>query len=381
MSELALVCTEKLPVPPIRGGAIQTYIDGVLPFLQERHQVTVFSVADRALPDREERAGVRYVRAPRGGGAADYFAGVAERLGQERWDLVLLFNRPAFADTVMASAPGARLVLSMHNEMFHPHRLPAEVAHTCLERAEAVVTISDYIRDGLASLYPAFAHKLRTIRSGVDLGRFQPIWSAADTRLALREREGLAGRPVILAVTRLSEKKGVHVLLSSMKQVLRSWPHAVLLVAGSRWYGSNDEDDYVRYVKERAGAIGESVRLSGYVPYAQIPETFLLGDLFVCASQWQEPLARVHYEAMATGLPIITTDRGGNAEVIEPDGNGIIVRPHDRPEAFAEAACSLLGDGERAAAMGRRGRALAEARYGWARVAAELLEVLEGRWP
>jgi len=53
-----------------------------------------------------------------------------------------------------------------------------------------------------------------------------------------------------------------------------------------------------------------------------------VGDIFVCASQWNEPLARIHYEAMAAGLPIITTDRGGNAEIFEDNVNGIIIKDY-----------------------------------------------------
>ena len=59
-----------------------------------------------------------------------------------------------------------------------------------------------------------------------------------------------------------------------------------------------------------------------------------MGDLFVCSSQWNEPLARVHYEAMAAGIPIITTNRGGNAEVMNQGKNGIIIDDYDQPKAF-----------------------------------------------
>ena len=47
------------PWPAIRGGAIQTMIDGVVPFLRRRHEVTIFSITDPDLPEREERDGVR----------------------------------------------------------------------------------------------------------------------------------------------------------------------------------------------------------------------------------------------------------------------------------------------------------------------------------
>jgi spore coat protein SA len=42
--KIALVCTEKLPVPPVAGGAIQMYIDGILPYLSVRHDITVYCV-------------------------------------------------------------------------------------------------------------------------------------------------------------------------------------------------------------------------------------------------------------------------------------------------------------------------------------------------
>ena len=55
-----MICTEKLPVPPVRGGAIQTYIHAVAPRLGRHHRVTVLGVADPELPDREIRDGVEY---------------------------------------------------------------------------------------------------------------------------------------------------------------------------------------------------------------------------------------------------------------------------------------------------------------------------------
>lgn len=373
---IALVCTEKLPVPPVRGGAIQTYIDGVLPFLQARHEVTVVGRTDQALPDRERAGGVRYVRIPAGGGAEAYADGVADFLATERWDVVECFNRPAFVERIDAAAPGARLLLSMHNEMFQPCRLPAYRARRVLGLVDAVVTISDFIGRGIARLYPEFAGKLRTIRSGVDLARFRPGPHPAEGEL--RRRYRLDDRPVVLSVGRLSAKKGIHLVLEAMERVRLTHPEAVLLQVGSRWYGRDDEDDYVRAIKRQAALLGDAVRLTGYVPYAEVDGCFGLASLFVCASQWQEPLARVHYEAMAAGLPIITSDRGGNGEVVTDGVNGLIVRPHDRVEGFAAAIQTLLDDQALRMRLGQCGRAQAEANFGWERVARELLPTLEG---
>lgn len=373
---MALVCTEKLPVPPVRGGAIQTYIDGVLPYLQAHHEVTVVGRTDPELPDREESGGVRYRRIPVDGGPDGYANGVAAFLANEPWDVVEVFNRPTFVERIAAAAPGARLVLSMHNEMFQPDRLPPRQARRVLEMVDAVVTISDFIGQGIARLYPKYAGKLVTIRSGVDLQRFVP--GPHPEEAALRAKHRLGERPVILSVGRLSAKKGIHLVLEAMERVRLTHPDAVLLHVGSRWYGKNDEDEYVLAIKQQAGRLDDAVRLAGYVPYPSMDGYFALADLFICASQWEEPLARVHYEAMAAGLPIITTDRGGNGEVVADGVNGWIVRPHDRVEGFAAAIQGLLDDPLLRQRLGERGRQAAEANFGWERVARELLRTLEG---
>ncbi|WP_441894655.1 hypothetical protein [Paenibacillus sp. YAF4_2] len=60
---LALICTEKLPSPAIRGGAIQIMMDGISPFLGKKHEVTIYSITDDSLPDKDNRGGIQYIYA------------------------------------------------------------------------------------------------------------------------------------------------------------------------------------------------------------------------------------------------------------------------------------------------------------------------------
>lgn len=379
---ICLVCTEKLPVPPILGGAIQTYIAGVLPWLSQVHDVTVVCRTAPGLPDREETGGVRFVRVPAGAptvtSAEAYAANVAAFLqGEPPFDAVVIYNRPAFVPLLASPAGGARLLLSMHNDMFGPDRLAPAEARAILAQVAAVVTISDHVRHTIDQLCPGFAAKLRTIRSGVDTDRFRP--PAPAEKAAARLGLGLpADAPVVLHVSRFSQRKGNLLLVEAMAEVRQHVPGARLLVVGSSRYGSDELDPYGQLVHSRAQALlgPDGVRFTGFVPPHAVVPYFWAGDLFVCTSQWEEPLARVHYEAMAAGLPIITTDRGGNAEVMEEGGNGLLARPHDQPAAFANAIASLLADPALRERMGRRGRELAVDRYQFRRVAEELLQVL-----
>lgn len=367
---LCLICTEKLPVPPLRGGAIQTYIDGVLPHLRAAgHDVTVVCRRDPLLPEREPG----YVRVD----GEQYVTHVAAYLkGAAPFDSIIIYNRPASVPILAQVAQGADLILSMHNDMFGPDRLPVDEARGILRRVGAVITISDHVRRTIDSWHPGFADRIRTIRSGVDLERFRPVSPAEQA--AARQTLGLPEKaPVVLHVSRLSERKGNHLVVRAMAAVHDTFPDAILLVVGSSRYGSNALEPYGLQVQAEAHRLlGDRVRFAGFVAPSALPSYFASADLFVCSSQWEEPLARVHYEAMAAGLPIVTTDRGGNAEVIEEGGNGLFARPHDSAGAFADCVVRLLADPEERQGLGQRGRALAEVRYTWGRVAAELSEVI-----
>lgn len=80
---------------------------------------------------------------------------------------------------------------------------------------------------------------------------------------------------------------------------------------------------------------------------------------------------------MATGLCILTTVRGGNAEVIIPEKNGLLITDYENPAAFSQPINSLLSNLDLAEDMGRNGRHLSEIKYSWSRVASDILSILE----
>ena len=106
-------------------------------------------------------------------------------------------------------------------------------------------------------------------------------------------------------------------------------------------------------------------------------EYYNMGDLFVCTSQWQEPLARVHYEAMASALPIITTNRGGNAEVINEGVNGFAIDDYTNPDEFSKYIKYLIKNEEKGIEMGKAGREFVEKNHNWDIIANRLLKLFD----
>lgn len=371
--KIAFICTEKLPVPPVAGGAVQLYIDGILPYLSKENQVTVYSVQHPGLPNEESTGNVRYIRVS-GKNSADYIANIKKIITPE-YDLVHIFNRPLWVLQIDEKLPDTPISLSLHNEMFHPEKITDEQGLRCIKRVEFINNVSKYIADTIKIRFPSAAPKLRVVYSGADPSRYNPIWSreGMEAKHSLKEKYNLKGYRVVLFVGRLSNKKGVDILMRAMDRVYRKYPRIALIIVGSKWFGENKKDEYTQTLDRIAKEIRYPVVFTGFIPPAEIPRLYNAADIFVCPSQWNEPLARVHYEAMAAGLPIITTNRGGNAEVIDGMSNGLVVNNYNNVDTLASSIIYLLEHPEKASEMGRQGRKLVESRYNWERVSKEIL--------
>lgn len=376
--KIALICTEKLPVPPVSGGAIQIYIDAILPVLATKHEITVFCVQNIQLPLHETNGNVRYIRV-KGKTADEYLHNVKKALTNE-YDLVHVFNRPLWVPILSEIASESAFSLSLHNEMFTRKKIDSDRAAKCIERVSFITTVSQFIANGVKALYPEAEPKLNVVYSAADLNQFTPIWSeeAQEERTALRTQYGLDDHKVILYVGRLCAKKGAHIVMQAMKNIFAANPKTALLLVGSKWYGQNATDEFIERLQAASQELSGPVIFTGFLTPAEIPRYFHVGDIFVCASQWREPLARVHYEAMAAGLPIITTNRGGNAEVLEPGVNGLVIQEYNNPLSMEENIQYLLDHPEIALNMGKMGRQLVEEKYNWDRVANQLLRLFEG---
>lgn len=373
---LAFICTEKLPSPAIKGGAIQMMMDGVSPILVRKHKLTIYSITDESLPDKEVRNGIQYIRFPR----ERYVEEVSRSLKEQVYDVVHVFNRPVNVIPYKAASPKSRFVVSLHNEMFDKSKISDNTAHLCVQYVHKITTVSKYIKKTVTDRIPGAMSKVEPIYSGFDPKSYYPIWTprGREVREQLRNQYGVSNKKVILFVGRLSVKKGPHLLIQSMSRVLDQHPDAVLVIVGGKWFSDNAVDSYGKWLLKLAEPYRNRVIFTKFIPANEIQNYFSMADVFVCSSQWQEPLARVHYEAMAAGIPVITTDRGGNSEVISHKINGYIVRDYTSASSFADAINYMLTNKKEASAMALKGRQLVDSNYTFEHVAQRLNKIYMG---
>jgi glycosyltransferase involved in cell wall biosynthesis len=172
------------------------------------------------------------------------------------------------------------------------------------------------------------------IGNGVDLDKFRPL----PRDEARRTLDLPADARILISVGTLIERKGFHRVIACLPALLERVPNLHYLIIG----GPGPAGD----LSERLRAQVQAARLGAHVhflgPYApeQLRVPLSAADLFVLATSY-EGWANVFLEAMACGLPIVTTRVGGNAEVVCSGQLGTLVDLHDQDALTAAIVAAL----------------------------------------
>ncbi|MCW2615846.1 MAG: glycosyl transferase group 1 [Frankiales bacterium] len=267
-----------------------------------------------------------------------------------------------------------RAVASTHGHEVGWALLPGarQVLRRIGRQTDVVTYLGAYTRSRLApALGPAA--RLERLPSGVDTGVFRPGAGGAD----VRARHGLTGRPVVVCVSRLVERKGQDVLVRALPGIRRRVPGAALLVVG----GGPDAPRLQRLAAEHG--VASDVVLTGSVPWEELPAHYDAGDVFAMPCRTRrgglevEGLGIVFLEASATGLPVVAGDSGGSPDAVLDGETGHVVDGRSVAQV-ADVVAGLLEDPARAGAMGRAGREWVEREWRWDVLAARLRELLAG---
>ena len=213
--------------------------------------------------------------------------------------------------------------------------------------ARFVVTVSDFNRHHLLDLVgQKCAEKIVRLYNGIDLDRFKPNASP---------REKL---DVILAVGRLQEKKGFRDLVTACRLLADSGREFRCEIIGD----GPEEESLGPYIRKLG--LEDRVKLAGPQPQEEVIERFGRATVFVlpcviAANGDRDALPTALLEAMAVGLPVVSTRLVGIPEIIEHGKTGLLVPPGN-PDALSRAVLEILRDRKLQRAFSEAGRARAE---------------------
>lgn len=202
-----------------------------------------------------------------------------------------------------------------------------------LAGASQVFSVSESLKRHVVAL-GAEADKIEVVGNGVDTGKFHPV-PRDEARAAL----GIAkDAKVLITVGALVARKGQQRVIEVLPKLLPHYPGLLYLVVG----GASPEGDMTGRLKAQVTRLGLEghVRFLGQMPPEQLKLPLSAADVFVLATA-NEGWANVLLEAMACGLPVVTTDVGGNREAVCREELGAIV-PFGDPAALEIALGEAL---------------------------------------
>lgn len=242
-------------------------------------------------------------------------------------------------------------------------RAPRAVAWAAMLWVRALATVVMPTGRRVLDAFPGWQHvasRVVPFVPPVDIAAFRP---QPELRPEIRRQWGIPNAALVVgSVANINPQKGVASLIEAFGHLRQALPEARLVVVGAEY---DTHRAYSAGLRSRLAELGLAEGLAVHFLGARHDiERQLQGfDLFALASvPRSEGIPTVLLEAMACGLPVVATDVGGVAEVVEDGVTGYVVPPLD-DEAFAAAGTTILRDSDRRALMGLAARERAVQRF------------------
>ncbi len=251
-------------------------------------------------------------------------------------DVVHVRSRaPAWSAKAACQRSGAHFITTFHAPYNFTNAAKKRYNQVMAE-GERVIAISEFIADHVRQNYNVDPARLRVIRRGIDLARFDPDRVSAERMIQLTTRWRLPdGVPLILMPGRLSRWKGQAVLLEALTY-LRDIDYRCVLVGSDQ-----GRTGYRRELEALISKHDLDGRASIMDECNDMPAAYMLSDVVVSASTDPEGFGRVVGEAQAMGRPVVASDHGGAREQLISGRTGFLF-PSGDAQALAEALRKAL---------------------------------------
>ena len=324
------------------------------------HSVALAAPADARILAEASRCGVPAMALPIGRKNPRGFLALRAHLGRETYDVV---NTHSSTDSWLAALACA--TRSHAPALVRTRHISAPAARNAATRwlytraARRVVTTGERLRTQVIGETGADPARVTSIPTGIDLDRFRP-----GERQAARERLGFAaGTPLVGIVATLRSWKGHRDLLDAIAGLDGAVQLAIVGDGPQR-----------AALEARAAELGIATRVR-FAGDQRDPAPWMQAfDLFCLPSYANEGVPQALMQAMACGLPVVTTPVGSIEEIVSDGETGVLVPPRDASRLH-EALAALLANPARREVLGSRAREVALDRFGESTMIDRMIEV------
>lgn len=228
------------------------------------------------------------------------------------FDSVLVENYVEAILPFYRAYPDKQLYLHLHNDKLNAMTINGQqIVNVC----EKIITVSEFIKGRVDTIKSANG-KTVTVLNSINLKRFGGT-DLRTKKAELRCELGILEEHILIVFAgRIAKTKGVIELVRAFKKTENN--NLRLLIIGNSWYGSEVvSDKYTILLQKESRDLKDRVIFTGYIDYRDMPQYYAMADIIVIPSIWQEPCSLTLFEAMASGVALITTKTGGTPEVVQ----------------------------------------------------------------
>lgn len=373
MKKVAVIMPALLPMPPVKGGAVETLVDGILKE-NEKHRDFAFDVyciydaEAKACSEKYRHTKFQMISVSRKrkkvehfffrvfkkffkveiGEDREYIHQALSRIKKEKWDAVVVENNAYFTYMAARKLKRIPILAHLHNDIINRHTL---FAKGILRRDVRVIAVSNYIKKCVMTVKNANSSHVAVLPNCTNLNLFGRN-KYEEFKNAFKASHCIgADEKIFMFAGRIIPEKGVLELARAFASVKNKKTR--LLIVGSGWFSENVQDAYMQSVKSALEYVKDRILFTGYVPFAQMPKYYACCDIAVLPSMWEEPASLTVLESLASGLPLITTDAGGVLDTANEKCAFILKRDEKLVDNLVNCMNLLTGDNDLGARMAR----------------------------
>ena len=362
--KILVVISGGLPIPSVKGGAVETLIDM---FLDENERLNKYDFEVYSKYDEQaQKKGneykyckFNYIHAEKLGYKIErIFRSIAHKMlrlpvdfvfvskvikdiekNNKDYDLVIVENNASLINPLARKFKG-KIILHLHNDNLNNiERDGRETFDNC----RSVYTVSDYIKKRVETIEPS--DKVVTLYNGIDIQKFTKN-SNIQKRKELRTKYGIKDDDVVFVFSgRVCKDKGVKELVQAFNIVREKYSNIKLMIVGGSFFSSKKKTAYIRNLIKISQKYKDDIIFTGYIDYKDMSNIYNMADIQVVPSMFDDPCPLTVIEGMVMELPQIVTISGGIPEEVG-EKNAIKVDRKDIVEDFSKAMIRLIEDKE-----------------------------------
>lgn len=341
---IAIITSGYLPVPASKGGAVENIVENFIieNEIEKKVDFEIFSIYDedaKKIAEKYKYTDFNFIKPNKLVQILDkliylffkdilkkektmsyryiiqrlyFLRKTSNKLKKKNYDKIILENH----STLFLTLKWHKNYIKYKDKYYYHIHNEIKSSYGCeniIKNTKNILCVSYYIKKQVENFLGVSDGKnINKLTNCINISEFKKI--DEKEKMLLKEKYNIErDEKVIIFTGRLSNEKGIRELLLAIKDIT-DVPKFKLLVVGSFFFDTEVKNNFEEELRKIIKNIGEKVVFTGYVKHEDIYKLYGISDIAVLPSLWEDPAPLTIIEAMASGLPIITTDSGGIPE-------------------------------------------------------------------